>query len=115
VVGTVHCPLHRCKELMLDVGQRVQFDGHQAKGSELIRDYLVGAFEDCIVLRVGCGRNYCFDSIGLKEFFLKLNSCEFGSFVMKTDKRSWVATESGAIEGTSHGAAFFIENNNQLE
>ena len=114
VVGTVHCPLHRCKELMLDVGQRVQFDGHQAKGSELIRDYLVGAFEDCIGLRVGCGRNYCFDSIGLKEF-LKLNSCEFGSFVVKTDKRSWVATEPGAIEGTSHGAAFFIRNNNQLE
>jgi hypothetical protein len=99
---------------MLDVGQRVQFDGHQAKGSELICDYLVGAFEDCIGLRVGCGRNYCFDSIGLKEF-LKLNSCEFGSFVVKTDKRSWVATEPGAIEGTSHGAAFFIQNNNQLE
>jgi hypothetical protein len=30
VVGTVHCPLHRCKELMLDVSQRGQF-GHQAK------------------------------------------------------------------------------------
>jgi hypothetical protein len=84
---------------MLDVSQRVQFDGHQVKGSELIRDYLVGAFEDCIGLRVGCGCNYCLDSIGLKEF-LKFNSCEFGSFVMKT--------EPGAIEGTSHGAAFFI-------
>jgi hypothetical protein len=99
---------------MLDVGQRGQFDGHQVKGSELIHDYLVGAFEDCIGLRVGCGRNYCLDSVGLKEF-LKLNSCEFGSFVMKTDKRSWVATEPGAIEGMSHGAAFFIRNNNQLE
>jgi hypothetical protein len=78
VVGTVHCPLHRCKDL-------VHFDGHQAKGSELISDYLVGAFEDCIGLRVGCGRNYCFDSIGLKEF-LKLNCCEFSSFVVKTGR-----------------------------
>jgi hypothetical protein len=69
---------------------------------------------DCIGLRVCCGRNYCLDSVGLKEF-LKLNSCEFSSFVVKTDKRSWVATELGAIEGTSHGAAFFIANNNQLE
>jgi hypothetical protein len=49
----------------------------------------VGAFEDCIGLRVGCGRNYCFDSIGLKEF-LKLNSCEFGSFVVKRDKQALV-------------------------
>jgi hypothetical protein len=32
MVGTVHCPLHRCKHLMLDVGQRVEFDGHQVKG-----------------------------------------------------------------------------------
>jgi hypothetical protein len=74
----------------------------------------VGAFEDCIGLRVGCGRNYCLDSIGLKEF-LKLNSCEFGSFVVKTNKRSWVVTEPGVIKGTSHGAAFFILNNNQLK
>ncbi len=48
-----------------------------------------------------------FDSIGLKEF-LKFNSCEFNSFVMKTDKRSWVVTEPGAIEGMRHGVAFFI-------
>jgi hypothetical protein len=73
----------------VDVGQRVQFDGHQAKGLGLICDYLVGVLKDCIGLSVGCGHNYCLDSIGLKEF-LKLNSCEFGSFVMKTDKRSWV-------------------------
>jgi hypothetical protein len=106
-VGTVDCPLHRCKELLLDVGQRVQFDGHQVKGLELIRDYLVGAFKDCIGWRVGCGHNYFFDSIGLKEF-LKLNSCEFGSFVVKTDKRSWVVTEPGAIEGTSHGAGKLV-------
>ena len=74
----------------------------------------MGAFKDCIGLGVGCGRNYCLDSIGLKEF-LKLNSSEFGSFVMKTDKGSWVVTEPGAIKGMSHGAAFFIRNNNQLE
>jgi hypothetical protein len=39
---------------MLDVGQRVQFDGHQAKGSELIRDYLVGVLWD---FRVPKSRN----------------------------------------------------------
>jgi hypothetical protein len=99
---------------MLDIGQRVQFDGHQAKGSELILDYLLCVFEDGIGLGVGCGCNYCLDSVGLKEF-LKFNSCEFGSFVVKTDKRSWVATEPGVIKGMSHGVAFFIGNNNQLE
>ena len=31
MVGTVHCPLYRCKELMLDVSKRVEFDRHQAK------------------------------------------------------------------------------------
>jgi hypothetical protein len=62
----------------------------------------VCAFEDCIGLGVGCGHNYSLDSIGLKEL-LKLDSSEFGSFVMKTEK------------GTSHSAAFFIQNNNQLE
>jgi hypothetical protein len=81
---------------------------------ELIRDYLVGALKDCIGLGVGFGHNYCLDSIGLKEF-LKLDSGEFSSFVMKTDEGSWVVTEPGAIEGLSHGAAFFIRNNNQLE
>jgi hypothetical protein len=74
----------------------------------------VGAFKDCIGLVVGCGHDYCLDSIELKEF-LKLDSSEFGSFVMKTGKESWVATEPGAIEGTSHGVAFFIRNNNQLK
>jgi hypothetical protein len=74
----------------------------------------VGALEDRVGLGVGCGCDYCLDSIGLKEF-LKLNSSEFSSFVMKTDKGSWVVTEPGAIEGTSHGAAFFIRNNNKLE
>jgi hypothetical protein len=74
---------------MLDVGQRVQFDGHQAKGSELICDYLLGAFEDCIGLRVGCGHNYCLDSIGLKEF-LKFNSCEgkFQDYVVRLNEKS---------------------------
>ncbi len=74
----------------------------------------LGVFKDSIGLRVGCGRKYCLDSVGLKEF-LKLNAGEFGSFVMKTDKGSWVVTEPGAIEGANHGAAFFIRNNNQLE
>jgi hypothetical protein len=46
---------------------------------------------------------------------LKLNSGEFGSFVMKTDKGSWVMTEAGVIKGMSHGVAFFILNNNQLK
>jgi hypothetical protein len=99
---------------MLYIGQRVQFDGHQVKGLELIHGYLVGAFEDSIGLRVGCGRKYCLDSVGLKEF-LKLDGGEFGSFVMKTDKGSWVATEPGAIKGANHGAAFFSGNNNQLK
>jgi hypothetical protein len=72
------------------------------------------AFEDCIGLGIGCGCDYCFDTIGLMEF-LKLNSGEFGSFVMKTDKGSWVAIEAGAIKGMSHGVAFFILNNNQLK
>jgi hypothetical protein len=75
----------------------------------------VGAFEDCIGLRVGCGCNYCLNSVGLKEFLKELNSCEFGSFVVKTKKRSWVATETGAIKGMSHGVAFCIGNNNQLK
>jgi hypothetical protein len=34
---------------------------------------------------------------------------------MKTDEGSWVVTEPGAIKGMSHGVAFFIQNNNQLE
>jgi hypothetical protein len=46
---------------------------------------------------------------------LKLDSSEFGSFVMKTDKGFCVVTEPGAIKGTSHSAAFFIQYNNQLE
>jgi hypothetical protein len=46
---------------------------------------------------------------------LKFDSGEFGSFVMKTDKGSWVVTEPRAIKGMSHGAAFFIQNNNQLK
>jgi hypothetical protein len=74
----------------------------------------VGAFKDGIGLGVGNCCNYCLDSIGLKEF-LKFDSGEFGSFVMKTDKGSWVVTEPGAIKGMSHGAAFFIQNNNQLK
>jgi hypothetical protein len=74
----------------------------------------VGAFEDCIGLGVGCGHDYCLDSVGLKEF-LRLNSDDFSSFVIKTDKGSWVVTEPGAIEGTSHGVALFIRNNNQLK
>jgi hypothetical protein len=84
------------------------------QGLELIRSYLVGVFEDSIGLRVGCGRKYCLDSVGLTEF-LKRNAGEFGSFVMKTDKGSWVVTEPGEIEGANHSAAFFIRNNNQLE
>jgi hypothetical protein len=99
---------------MLDVSQGVEFNQHQAKGSELIRNYLVGALEDRIGLGVGCGHDYCLHSIGLKEF-LKLNTSEFSSFIMKTDEGSWVPTEPGAIEGMSHGVAFFILNNNQLE
>jgi hypothetical protein len=99
---------------MLDVSQRVKFGRYQVKGSELIRNYLVGALEDRIGLGVGCGRDYCLDSIGLEEF-LKLDSHEFGSFVMKTDAGSWVVTEPGAIKGTSYSVAFFIRNNNQLE
>jgi hypothetical protein len=100
---------------MFDVSQRVKFDRHQAKGSELICNYLVGAFEDHIGLGIGCGHNYYLDTIEL-EGFLELDSGEFSSFViMKTDNGSWVATEPGAIEGTSHGAAFFIRNNNQLK
>jgi hypothetical protein len=74
----------------------------------------MGAVKDCIGLGIGCGCDYCLDTVGLEEF-LKLDSSEFGSFVMKTDKGSWVVTEPGAIEGTSHGAAFFIRNNNQLK
>ncbi len=104
-----------CDERQVEQMSPEEFDGHQVKGSELIRDYLVGAFEDCIGLRVRCGRNYCLDSVGLKEFLKELNSCEFGSFVVKTNKRSWVVTEPGAIKGTSHSAAFCIGNNNQLE
>jgi hypothetical protein len=79
MVDTVHCPLHRCKEFMLDVGQRVEFNGHQVMGSELICDNLLGVLEDCIGLRVGCGRNYCLDSVGLKEF---LNSIPVNSVPM---------------------------------
>jgi hypothetical protein len=99
---------------MLDVGQRDKFDRHQAKGSELICDYLVGAFEDRMNLGMGCGCNYCLETVGLEEF-LELNTSEFGSFIMKTDEGSWVATEPGVIEGTNHGVAFFIWNNNQLK
>jgi hypothetical protein len=40
--------------------------------------WLVCAFKDCIGLGVGCGRDYCLDPVGLKEF-LKLDSDEFGS------------------------------------
>jgi hypothetical protein len=97
---------------MLDVGQRVQFDGHQAKGLVLICNYLVGAFEDCIGLRVGCGCNYYLDSIQLKEF-LKFNSCKFSSFVMKTDKKSWVATEPGVIEGSHEPQCSFLYQKQQ--
>jgi hypothetical protein len=56
---------------------------------ELICDDLVAAFEDCIGLGVGCGCDYCLDSVGLKEFS-KLDSSDFGSFAMKKDKESWV-------------------------
>ncbi len=49
----------------------------------------MAAFEDCIGLGVGCGCDYCLDSVGLKEFS-KLDSSDFGSFAMKTDKESWV-------------------------
>ena len=84
------------------------------KGSELVCNYLMCAFEDCIGLWVGSTCNHCLNSIGLKEF-LKLDSGEFGSLVMKTDEGSWVVTEPGVIKGTSHGAAFFIQNNNQLK
>jgi hypothetical protein len=99
---------------MLDVSQRVKFNRPQAKGSKLICNYLVGVLKDHIGLGIGCGRDYCLDSVGLKEF-LKLYFGEFGSFVMKTDKGSWIVTEPGAIKGMSHGVAFFIWNNSQLE
>jgi hypothetical protein len=39
---------------------------------------------------------------------LKLDSGEFGSFVMKTDKGSWVATEPEAIKGISHALCGFL-------
>jgi hypothetical protein len=94
---------------MLDVSQRVEL-----KRSKLICNYLVGALEDRIGLGIGCGRNCCLDTIGLEEF-LELNTREFSSFIMKTDEGSWIVTEPGAIKGTSHGAAFFIWNNNQLK
>jgi hypothetical protein len=71
----------------------------------------VCALKDCIGLGVGCGHDYCLDSIGLKEF-LKLNSSEFSSFVMKIEKGSWIVTEPGAIKGMSHGVALFIHNKN---
>jgi hypothetical protein len=45
----------------------------------------VGALKDRIGLGAGCGCDYRLDSIGLKEF-LKLDSGEFGSFVMMTDE-----------------------------
>jgi hypothetical protein len=99
---------------MLDVGQRVEFERHQVKRLQLICDYLVGAFEECIGLGIGCGHDYHLDTIELEEF-LELNTSEFDSFVMKIDGGSWVVTEPGAIKGMSHSAAFFIWNNNQLE
>ncbi len=82
------------------------------KGSELVCNYFMHMFEDCIGLWVGGTCNHCLNSIGLKEF-LKLDSGEFSSLVMKTDEGSWVVTEPQVMEGLSHGAAFFIRNNNQ--
>jgi hypothetical protein len=99
---------------MLDVSQRVEFDSHEVKQLELIGNYLVGVFEDCIGLGIGCGCDYCLDAVGLEEF-LELNTSEFGSFIMKTDEGSWIVTEPGAIKGMSHSVAFFIQNNNQFE
>jgi hypothetical protein len=74
----------------------------------------VGALKDCIGFGIGCGRDYCLDTVGLEEL-LEFNTSEFSSFIMKTDERSWIATEPGAIKGMSHGVGFFIRNNNQLK
>ncbi len=50
------------------------------------------AFKDCVGLWVGSTCKHCLNSIGLKEF-LKLDSSEFGSLVIKTDEWSWVVIE----------------------
>ena len=67
-----------CDERQVEQMSPEEFDGHQVKGSELVCNNLVCAFEDCIGLWVGGTCNHCLYSIGLKEF-LKLNSGEFGS------------------------------------
>jgi hypothetical protein len=92
-----------CKELMLDVTN--ELSSMDVKQRFAIT-YLVCVFEDCIGgLWVGGTCNHCFNSIGLKEF-LKLDSSEFGSLVMKMDEGMWCDKCTYSINQWEHYESF---------